>query len=60
MKEKGFELLEKHIKQSIAVSKVYKLEGSEIHWKQIKTLKKSVINKLNSEVEEQSGRKDTS
>ena len=49
MKEKGFELLEKHIKQSIAVSKVFKVskvEGSEIPWKQIKALKKSVINKL--------------
>ena len=46
MKEKGLELLEKHIKQSIAVSKVSKVEGSEIPWKQIKALKKSVINKL--------------
>ena len=46
MKEKGFELLEKHIKQSIAVSKVSKVEGSEIPWKQVKALKKSVINKL--------------
>ena len=32
MKAKGFELLEKHIKQSIAVSKVSKVEGSEIPW----------------------------
>ena len=46
MKEKGFELFEKHIKQSIAVSKVSKVEGSEIPLKQIKALKKSVINKL--------------
>ena len=46
MKEKGFELSEKYIKQSIAVSKVSKVEGSEIPWKQIKALKKSVINKL--------------
>ena len=46
MKEKGLELLEKHIKQSIAVSKVSKVEGSEIPWKQIKALQKSVINKL--------------
>ena len=43
---KSFELLEKHIKQSIAVSKVSKVEGSEIPWKQVKALKKSVINKL--------------
>ena len=49
IKEKGFELWEKYIKQSIAVSKVSKVsevEGSEIPWKQIKALKKSVINKL--------------
>ena len=46
MKEKGFELLEKHIKQSIAVSKNSKVEGSEIPWKHIKALKKLVINNL--------------
>ena len=43
---KSFELLEKHIKQSIAVSKVSKVEGGEIPWKQVKALKKLVINKL--------------
>ena len=46
MKAKGFELLEKHMKQSIAVSKVSKVERSEIPWKQIKALKKSEINKV--------------
>ena len=39
-KEKGFELLEKYIKQSIAVSTFSKVEGSEIPRKQIKALKK--------------------
>ena len=54
-KEKGLELLEKHIKQSIAVSKVSKVETDQ-------SLKKNqwLTSKLNLEVGEQSGRKYTS